>query len=191
MIFKRREKLSWLGRLRELIWPRAGWRRTARYVFHRLHRIPGSPYNIAAGFACGAAISFTPFLGLHFTLAALIAWLIGGNLLASAIGTAVGNPWSFPFIWLWAYHFGAWILGLDPETALPKDLSIAFIFENPVRILLPMSVGGVPTSLVAWFAFFWPLRRTIEGYQRHRARLRRAGRRRRLTNFHTKGETSQ
>ena len=54
-----------------MLWPRRGWTRMALYIQHRLGRLPGTPYRIAAGFACGAAISFTPFLGLHFVLAAL------------------------------------------------------------------------------------------------------------------------
>ena len=69
-------------------------------VLIRLKRLQGTPYSIATGFACGVAISFTPFIGFHMILAALTAWLIRGNIIASAIGTIVGNPWTFPFIWL-------------------------------------------------------------------------------------------
>ena len=45
---------------------------------HRIKRLPGTPQSIAAGVACGVAASFTPFIGLHFVLAALFAWLVGG-----------------------------------------------------------------------------------------------------------------
>ena len=35
----------------------------------------------------------------HILLAMLLALLIRGNLIASGIGTVVGNPWTFPLIW--------------------------------------------------------------------------------------------
>ena len=54
-----------------IIWPTIGWKRLLRYWVIRITRLPGSVYSISAGFACGAAISFTPFVGLHFILGAL------------------------------------------------------------------------------------------------------------------------
>src|SRR3546814_12530299 len=110
-MFKRRMPLPFHRRARAFLWPRGGWRLSGPYVAHRLRRLPGPPYRIAAGFASGAAISFTPFIGLHFVLATLLALCIRGNIVASAIGTMVGNPWTFPLIWLWTYSLGHWLLG--------------------------------------------------------------------------------
>ncbi len=178
-MFKRRNPLPFHKKAGAVLWPRGGWRRSGAYVAHRLRRLPGTPYRIAAGFASGAAVSFTPFIGLHFVLAALLALVLRGNLIAAAIGTAVGNPWTFPFIWLWIYSLGQWVLGGDSLTALPDNLSFQHIFENPLEVLLPMVVGGIPTAIVAWFVFFWPLQRTVAGYQKaRRRRLRKRLRRR-------------
>lgn len=171
-MFRRRYKPGWGARVRGFLWPRGGWRRVAVYFFHRVKRLPGSPYSISAGLACGAAVSFTPFIGLHFLLGALIAWLIGGNLLASAIGTAIGNPWTFPFIWALIYRIGIWMLGWDVGHALPEGLSMAYIFEHPQAILLPMALGSIPTSLAVWFALFWPARSVVANYQNLRRRRR-------------------
>jgi hypothetical protein len=173
-MFRRRNPLPILHRARELVWPRRGWRRTTLYVAHRLGRLPGTPYRIAAGFACGAAISFTPFMGLHFVGAAVLSLLVRGNVVASAIGTAIGNPWTFPFIWIWIYNLGRWLLGESGEYTLPDDLSMHYIFENFTSVFWPMTVGGLPTALVAWLAFFWPVRATVLEYQRRRRkRLRK------------------
>ena len=175
-MFQRRDPLPPLLQVRDFLWPRKGWRRTSSYIAHRVRRLPGTPYRIAAGFASGAAISFTPFIGLHFVGGALMALILRGSLMASAIGTAIGNPWTFPFIWAWIYTFGVWLLGAEAETELPDTLSFGYIFDRPLEILWPMTVGGVPTAVVAWFVFFWSVRGTVARYQfvRRRRMLRRA-----------------
>ncbi len=171
-MFRRRDKPGWGVRVRELLWPHRGWRRAGSYFLLRVKRLPGSPYSISAGLACGVAVSFTPFIGLHFFLGALIAWLIGGNIFASAVGTAIGNPWTFPFIWALIYRVGLWILGWEAGHALPEGLSMAYIFEEPRAVLLPMFVGSLPTGLVVWLALFWPVRKLVANYQKMRRRLR-------------------
>jgi hypothetical protein len=80
-MFQRRNRLSIIQRLKELVWPQQGWRRSTLYIAHRLGRLPGTPYRVAAGFACGAAVSFTPFVGFHFLLAALLSLILRGNIL--------------------------------------------------------------------------------------------------------------
>jgi hypothetical protein len=170
-MFKRRIPLPFHKRAGAFIWPRGGWRRSGAYVAHRLRRMPGPPYRIAAGFASGAAISFTPFIGLHFVLAAALALLVRGNVIAAAIGTVVGNPWTFPFIWLWTYSLGRWVLGGGQTLKVnPEGISFQHIVESPFEVLLPMIVGGVPTAVVAWFVFFWPLQSSVAGYQKARQR---------------------
>ncbi len=142
--------------------------------------MPGSPRTIAAGFACGAAISFTPFIGLHFVLAALLAWIIGGNVIASAFGTVVGNPWTFPIIWIGIYRLGSLLLGWEVGHGLPESLSITYIFDHPVAVLLPMSVGGLAAGAVAWLVAYWGARAVVAEYgqlRRMRAARRAAARR--------------
>ena len=177
----RRDRRSVSARVRELVWPRIGWRRASSYFGHRVRRLPGSPYSIAAGFACGAAISFTPFLGFHFVIAALVSWLIGASILASAIGTAVGNPWTFPLIWFASYRIGAFFLGGDLSQDLPGGLTMTTIFDRPGAVLLPMLIGGLLLAAVAWVLSFWLVRRAVARYQRMRATSlgRRAERRQR------------
>ncbi len=178
MLFKRRKKRHVFQHLREMLWPTAGWTRSITYVGHRLRRLPGSPHSIAAGFACGAAISFTPLMGAHLAIGVLIAWLIGANLIAAGIGTVVGNPWTFPFIWYWNYRLGALILGLDVEAGADA-FSLDKIWDDPVAqigpILVPLSVGSVPSFIISWAAFYFPLRGIVAGYQ-HRRRRRIARR---------------
>lgn len=169
-MFRRKHPLPRHRRLKEYVWPTQGFRRSTIYIAHRLGRLPGTPYRIAAGFACGAAVSFTPFIGLHFVLAAVLALVMRGNFIASAIGTVVGNPWTFPFIWAWIYTLGVWILGDDMATQLPQDFSAHYIVDHPLLVLWPMTVGGIPTAIVAWFVFYWPAQVMVTQYQAARRR---------------------
>jgi uncharacterized protein (DUF2062 family) len=146
-MFKRRRPLPFYRKFKETLWPRAGFRRSIKYVAHRLSRLPGTPYRIAAGFACGAAVSFTPFVGFHILLAMFLALLIRGNLIASGIGTVVGNPWTFPFIWTWLYASGRWLLGQESGGDLPDQLTFIYIRDHPLKVLWPMTVSRIPTAI--------------------------------------------
>lgn len=178
--------------MRDFFWPSAGWNRASKYVFHRVARLPGTPYTLAAGFACGAAISFTPFVGLHFVISAMLAWVLRGNIIASAIGTAVGNPWTFPFIWVWIYNSGLWLAHQGDAVPQASELDFAALFPDMMEALLradwiyffdsawpvfwPMLVGSVPTGAVVWFVFYAALHPVIGSYQGRRARRRGRGR---------------
>ncbi|UUX50418.1 DUF2062 domain-containing protein [Nisaea acidiphila] len=178
-MFKRRHTLGIGSKVREFVWPRMGFARLWRYMGHRLGRMQGTPYSIAAGFACGAAASFTPLIGFHFILAGLLAWAIRANILASAIGTAIGNPWTFPFIWLWTYKVGSWIVG-SPESEAPPQLTFDMIvgiisgetLGQSLDLLLTMLVGGVLTGLAVWVLLYLPLSGMIHGYRARKIQRR-------------------
>lgn len=111
MVFKRRDKPPVLTRLREAVAPRRGWRRGLEYLGHRVRRLPDTPHRVAFGFAVGVWASFTPFFGAHLLLAAAVARLLRGNVVASLIGTLVGNPLTFPLIAAMSLALGRRILG--------------------------------------------------------------------------------
>ncbi|MCC3860658.1 DUF2062 domain-containing protein [Emcibacteraceae bacterium Y4] len=154
---------------------------------HRLARIDGTPYAIAAGFASGAAVSFTPFVGLHFIFAAVIAWIVRGNILTSAIGTAVGNPWTFPFIWAGSYNLGINLMGGEATDDLMGQLDLMFssftivdLVNNPIEALgpflttvfLPMLLGGALIGASLWFFFYWPIYKLVSEYKINRMKRR-------------------
>ena len=188
-MFRRRQKHTSFHRARDFFWPRAGWHRSTRYVFHRVARIPGSSYSLAAGFACGAAISFTPFLGLHFVLAALLAYVIRANVIASAIGTVVGNPWTFPFIWFGVYELGSWMTDMNGLHAHQVDflevltesmqamyaMDMRYLADVGLPVLLPMLAGCVPFGILVWVLSYVALRPMIAKYQSARYHRRMKG----------------
>ena len=150
----------------------------ASYVVKRATRLSGTPHSIAAGFACGVAISFTPFIGLHLLGAFLLCLLVRGNSLAAAAGTLVGNPWTFPFIWVASYQLGHRLLGT--RAAQPVEhWDLATFMVKVEAVFWPMVVGGVPLAVIAGLATYFPLMRMIAAYQgarRARRERRRQGR---------------
>jgi hypothetical protein len=178
MIFGRRRRPGLLKRALDTFWPRSGWQRAGKYVAHRLRRLPGTPYSIACGLACGAAVSFTPLIGFHFLLGALLSLVMGGNVVASAIGTAVGNPWTFPLIWSAIFTLGRWLTGDPGGQPLPDELTLSYIFANFDHVLYPMLVGSAPLMVAVWLIFFWPCYKAVARYQAARAQRRERARER-------------
>lgn len=178
MVLGRRQRPGIARRLRGLLWPESGWRRALAYLGHRIQRLPGTPHSIAAGFASGAAASFTPFLGFHFLLSFFLCFLARGNYLAAALGTAVGNPWTFPFMFAWTYHLGRALLGDSASATLRvSEVTATGFFEGLGEYLLPMTVGSLPTMLVVWVLVYLPVRRVVAAFQNARRRRREARRR--------------
>ena len=82
------------------------WNKQKRYWLTKIRKLKGTPSSVAIGIACGVAVSFTPFVGAHLFLAMMLAWVMRGNIVAAALGTAFGNPWTFPFIWVSVLYTG-------------------------------------------------------------------------------------
>lgn len=177
MLFRRRILPALRERIWVALWPRRSWARSYRYIAYRVQRLAASPHAIALGFAVGAFISFSPFMGFHIVLASLLAWVLGGSILAAALGTFVGNPLTFPFIWISTYELGGWLLGTR-VTAQHLDLSGGLLqsSERILPLLAPMTVGGVPLGLLAGLASYWLVRKAVEAYRSRRqvSRERRA-----------------
>ncbi|WP_342641902.1 DUF2062 domain-containing protein [Rhodoligotrophos ferricapiens] len=186
MLFSRRDKADFRQQLRDWVWPRRGWRRAGAYIWHRIARISESPHRIALGIASGVFVSFTPFLGFHILLAALIALIIKGHVLASAFGTLIGNPVTFPMIWIGSYNLGIKLLGRVPSETVtvtwPPDVSGPML-ESSARtwhdlwhvvepVLLPMTVGGCLLGLAFATLSYYITRVGVAAYQSRRRELR-------------------
>ncbi|MDN2567145.1 DUF2062 domain-containing protein [Aquibium sp. A9E412] len=174
MLFKRRRPADFWERMRTFLWPRRSFWRSAQYFAKRVLRLRATPHAIAAGVAAGAFASFTPFLGFHFLIAALLAWVLGGNLLASAFGTAVGNPLTFPLIWGATYECGKLILHGGPSGEVPlhigrrlRDFEFAQLWQP---LLKPMTVGAIPLGLTVGIVFYFLTRWALVAFREQRRR---------------------
>jgi len=190
-VFKRRTRKGLWRTIAEFFYPRGGWRRSTSYVLHRLRRLPDTPHRICIGIAAGAFVSFLPLYGLHFLSAALMAWVLRGNILAALLGTFYGNPITFPIMAVSALELGAWLLGESggmtfsavtsaigrASSELSHNLTAVFTGGTVhwgrlqafwARVFLPFLVGGtligIPCSVAIYFAHL-PL---VRAYQRGR-----------------------
>ena len=151
--------------MRTFFWPSSGLIRSTKYLLFRLVRISGSPWAIAAGFACGAAVSFTPFVGFHILLSMGIASLMRASVFSAAIGTVVGNPWTFPFIWLSIFHVGHKIL-LNGSKSIAKELDFLTLFQNLSQSVIKLDIHLFAQEVLPiWFPMFiGSLKAPINGF---------------------------
>ncbi len=178
MLFRRREAQGYWQRFKLWLWPRVSWRRSVLYYAKRILRLSGTPYAIAMGAAVGAAVSTTPFIGFHFVITFAIAWLLVGNMIAGAIGTCVGNPLTFPFIWASTYQLGHLILDAEGRTA-PERLGHDLLhksWEQLWPIVEPMTVGSIPLGLAIGCVIYLVVYKAVSAYRESRSQ-RFAGRR--------------
>ena len=73
-----------------------------RIIKMKIFRIKDFPESVAIGLAWGVSISFTPLLGLHLIICYSGTILMRGNLIAATVGSVIGNPWTFPFFFLFS-----------------------------------------------------------------------------------------
>ncbi len=177
-MFRRRVKPSFWYHVREFFWPSMGFVRSTRYIAHRIGRMPGTPGSIALGFAVGAGVACTPFVGLHLGIAMVLGWLVRGSPLAAAIATqVVGNPWTISFVLLATYRIGARILGKASLHRLPPgaEVHLGYLFHHPGQVMLPMMLGSIPVALAVGLISFFSARFLVSRYHRRRKTKRRSG----------------
>lgn len=190
-MFKRKPR-SYSQMASDIIYPRGGWSRAAQYVVHRIRRLPDQPGRIGRGIAAGVFISFTPFFGAHLIGGIALAWMLRGNLLASVLGTLIGNPVTIPIIAVMSVSLGRWMLGIHGGMS-PGVIMAAFsaasgqlwhnfmsIFDGRVAewdrleaffngIFLPYLVGGLIPGIAAALISYYMTVPLVRAYHNRRA----------------------
>jgi len=194
VIFRRRDRRPWWRIVADLLWPRRGWARALTYVKHRVNRLPDPPDRIARGICAGVFTTFTPFYGLHFFVAAALAVVLRGNVLAAILGTFFGNPLTYLPIGVVSLQTGYALLGRPAphENEISRSLGGKFLdagkdLKNNVlalftdrqadwhglgifyhEVFLPYMVGGIVPGIVAALAAYYITLPVITAYQTRR-----------------------
>lgn len=139
---------------------------------------------------------FTPLFGLHMIVAALLARVMRGNILAAVMATFFGNPLSFPAIGYVAINLGSWMLGLPPSRTehlghkfgdASYDLwnnIVAIFTPDPINwqglrvfyddVFFPYLIGGIIPGLITATLSYYISVPLISAYQKRRKKALRA-----------------
>lgn len=184
--------MGWLAWMREMVYPKGGFRRATRYVVHRMSRLPDEPHRIARGVFAGSLIGFLPLPGLQFLAAWGAARLVRGNVLAALLGTFNTNPVTTPVFAVFAMTLGHWLLGVEAPLSA-EGIAAAFgnagtdLWRNFVAIFsedhmqwdglirfwadiyLPYFIGALLPGFVLSLAAYYITIPIVAAYQKARA----------------------
>ena len=143
-----------------MIYPDGGFRRATQYFVHRMRRLPDTPHKVARGVFAGTFINFPPLFGVQMIAAAMIAWVMRGNILAAVLCTFASNPLTTPFIAVGCLELGHWMLGIKVPLT-PRMIGDAFgragydLWQNFLAIFsdAPTHWGGLANF---WHTIYFP-----------------------------------
>ena len=186
MLFKTRQKSTFISKIFNLLWPKKGWKRIIKYISLRLKRLPGSPHSIALGFTFGVTAALTPLFGLHFLIGIFLAWLFRVSMVASLIGNLLGNPWTFPFICVLNFKVGNFFYTTSDQIDINMKLlsnelyllwntiyklfielnySQSLNYLSQLKLIPPMLLGSLFTIIVVGIPCYFISRFIITNYR--------------------------
>ena len=138
------------------------YKRLAR-AWYRLVTLKSSSRKIAAGFALGVFLSFTPTFGFQTVLAVGIAAMLKVNPISCVLGVYLTNVFTVVPIYAFCYSVGRWVLGVDQVVHVDLDqdgilLSILGLGRSGLAWIGVESVGAVLVgSISGGIAYFLSL----------------------------------
>ena len=138
-----------------------------------------SPERVAAAVALGVGIGLSPFIGFHFILAIVLAYVFRLSRLDTVLGSLVGNPWTLPPFFAVGYRVGRALLGYSParvpplqwERILHEDFWVAFRGPGFGPRLASFLVGTMLLAVVIALAVYWATLAGLRLYHRRHPRI--------------------
>jgi uncharacterized protein len=192
LVFKRRDKRSYGQIIFGFIYPKGGWTRAVYYIQHRVNRLPDSPERIARGIFAGVATTFTPFFGVHFVIAFIVAKAVRGNVFAALTATFFGNPLTYVPIAVASLKTGHWLLGTQPDREINHSVQRSFVravddlwdnfkaiftgrdphwdrlLEFYDQVFYPFMIGSLIPGVIAGLIAYYVSVPVIRAYQKRR-----------------------
>lgn len=114
------------------------------------------PGHIAAGFAVGVFISFTPFFGLHTPMAIAAAFLFRLNKVTCITGAWINTPITvLPILGL-SYQLGTFLRGQPAsEMQLQGGLAWHSLEKYAVSLILGSSLLGFLAAVISYFICYY------------------------------------
>jgi uncharacterized protein (DUF2062 family) len=145
---------------------RRRWITPLRKAYYRFLKIRGNPREIALGFALGAFVGMSPFMGLHMAIAVPFAALFKWNKFSAALAVWISNPLSAPVIYSITYYVGEKVLFIENIYQLPTEFSLdalIYTLQKAPEIIGILTVGGIVVGLpVAAVGYYFALKAITE-----------------------------
>lgn len=123
--------------------------------FKKMLSLDAHPGHIAAGFAVGVFIGFTPFFGFHTPLAIALAFLFRLNKLTCITGAWVNTPLTIIPVLAASYKMGELLLGNKPAQFHVTSLEWSYLKQYAEAIILGSSVIGFFAALAGYALCYW------------------------------------
>jgi uncharacterized protein len=123
-------------------------------AFRSLLNLDDPPERTALAFAIGIFIGFSPLLGLHTIMAAIISVIWKFNKPAIFTGIYINNPWTLAPIIALSWAVGRFFIGSPPVELPHFTLSAMMTSEFWMMIagqwqqLIPFAVGAIILSFI-------------------------------------------
>lgn len=153
--------------------------------------------RVAAAVALGVGVGLSPFIGFHFILAIVLAFVFRLNKLDTVIGSFAGNPWTLPPVFALGYRLGRFVLGYPPASVPPlkwqrilhHDFWVSFRGPGFAPRLASFLVGTTILAVAAGLGTYLLARGLLKLYHRRHPRVAaRAARRRELASLSAQTE---
>ena len=163
-------------------------RRWVQLLVDLMGRAEG-PERVAAAVALGVGVGLSPFIGFHFILAVVLAFVFRLNKLDTVLGSFAGNPWTLPPVYAMGYRLGRAILGYAPARVPPlqwqrilhHDFWVSFRGPGLSPRLTSFLLGTTLLAAAAGLGTYLAARGALKLHHRRHPRIAaRAARRREL-----------
>lgn len=123
--------------------------------FKTILTLDNHPAHIAAGFAVGVFISFTPFFGLHTPLAIALAFIFRLNKLTCISGAWLNTPLTMVPALAFSYKVGRFLRGKPVNELVFRSLEWQYLKPYAKSLLLGSSITGFVAAVAAYFVCYW------------------------------------
>ncbi|SNB47082.1 DUF2062 domain-containing protein [Geobacter sp. DSM 9736] len=127
------------------------WKKRAKEILS----LDSHPGHIAAGFAVGVFISFTPFFGLHTPMAVAAAFIFRLNKLTCLTGAWINTPITVVPVLGISYKLGRVMQGLPPMELKVRGLEWQYLKGHAASLILGSSVIGFIAAIAGYFACYY------------------------------------
>ena len=95
-----------------------------------------------------------------------------GKFIAALIGTVVGNPITFPFIWGLIYKTGTFFTNIKLEK-INHEINFDMIVNQTYEIFFPMLIGGIIIAPLVWIITYYIIYSFISSYKKRKSKKNR------------------